>query len=459
MVRPSPLWRATPAIREAATQRPSVRLAMPPTPASVYLSVLARAAPSPRSVTWPTRCTHGRSLVRWMAMRTHAVSSSRVRTSRWCRPAVSTPLAETLRRAPYQPAATQRQRAAPSTPDITRWIADLEDGVEPCARAGAVVPGGAQLASDEPGPDDAPSCPHAPSDRPQNVTHIPADAHERRRFASFEAPPTGAWTSRHHRWGADLAMVGARPYRSIDPGAGATGPRSAAGCSGSDRRRSTDLQWWTGWNKTTTPSRPPSRTLEDRGDRPATASPGIILASSGEDDHFPRRRGATGRPATLLPRPGTPTADGMEGQRLVFFRDRSRVTSTTRAGNIGPTLWWDGEIIGSWGYHPPAGEIMTKAHRRPRSRGLTAPSTTRQTQLHARLDGTVRHGPAVRHTPSNHALRGPVAVSERILSAITKTSPPRERRRSTPPPRQNARLPRRPHRSSSGCWTSIRGAL
>jgi hypothetical protein len=70
------------------------------------------------------------------------------------------------------------------------------------------------------------------------------------------------------------------------------------------------------------------------------------------------------------------------------------------AGNIGPTLWWDGEIIGSWAI-TANGEIVTKVIA---DRGVEADTAIDHaaTQLHARLGGTVVT-PAVR-TPLAHAL-------------------------------------------------------
>jgi hypothetical protein len=71
-----------------------------------------------------------------------------------------------------------------------------------------------------------------------------------------------------------------------------------------------------------------------------------------------------------------------------------------RAGNIGPTVWWGGEIIGSWAVTPD-GRIITKVIA---DRGAEAHIAIDHaaTQLHARLGGTLVT-PAVR-TPLAHAL-------------------------------------------------------
>jgi Winged helix DNA-binding domain len=69
-------------------------------------------------------------------------------------------------------------------------------------------------------------------------------------------------------------------------------------------------------------------------------------------------------------------------------------------GNIGPSLWWDGEIIGSWAV-TPAGEIRTAvvADRGAAARAAVQDAAAR---LHARLHGAVII-PAVR-TPLERSL-------------------------------------------------------
>jgi hypothetical protein len=56
-------------------------------------------------------------------------------------------------------------------------------------------------------------------------------------------------------------------------------------------------------------------------------------------------------------------------------------------GNIGPTLWWDGEIVGSWGI-TPAGELRLKVIA---DRGAAAHAAIEDaaSRLHERLQGAV----------------------------------------------------------------------
>jgi hypothetical protein len=69
-------------------------------------------------------------------------------------------------------------------------------------------------------------------------------------------------------------------------------------------------------------------------------------------------------------------------------------------GNVGPTLWWDGEIIGSWAV-TPAGEVRTAVLA---DRGAAARSAVQDAaaQLEARLQGTAVT-PAIR-TPAERQL-------------------------------------------------------
>lgn len=71
-----------------------------------------------------------------------------------------------------------------------------------------------------------------------------------------------------------------------------------------------------------------------------------------------------------------------------------------RAGNIGPTLWWDDEIIGSWAV-TPTGDIRTGVVA---DRGTEADRAIEDAaaQIHDRLDGATAT-PAAR-TPLEQSL-------------------------------------------------------
>lgn len=352
-------------------------------PASVYLSVLARSVTSTLSAVSDAMYER-RNLVRWMAMRRTLFVFAREDIPT-VQAAVSTPVAAMLRRA-----LISRLRRNGSEPpidgDISRWLADLEQRVErSLARQGPAT--GAQLAHDEPALKTL-ILARAPSDRPHNLTTslltlMSADGR------IVRATPTGPWTSRHHRW-EPLSQWWPHGLPSITP---AHAQRDLArrwlACFGP--ARTDDLEWWTGWNKTIVRRALGNLAIEEVDLHGHT---GIALADFDDDL---AQDAAVEPTATLLPALD-PTPMGWKVRDWFLGIDPGHVFD--RAGNIGPTLWWDGEIIGAW-TTAPDGQIITKVIA---DRGAEAHTAIDRavTQLHARLGGAVVT-PAVR-TPLERAL-------------------------------------------------------
>jgi hypothetical protein len=356
-------------------------------PASVYLSVLVRSAASTLADVADAMYER-RSLVRWMAMRRtlFVFACDDIPT---VQAAVSTPLAAMLRRRLINQ--LQRNGSEPLIEgDVGDWLSGLEDRVgRALARRGTAT--GAQLADDESALKTL-ILARAPSDRPQNVTTslltlMSADGR------LVRGTPTGPWTSRHHRW-EPASRWWPKGLASIDT-ADAQRDLALRWLARFGPATTEDLQWWTGWNKTTT-----RRALKDLAIEEVNlhGQAGILLASSVGDC-------ATESPgdsiATLLPALD-PTPMGWKTRDWFLGIDPYHVFD--RAGNIGPTLWWNGEIIGSWAIAPD-GELRTKAIA---DRGAEAHAAIDRaaSRLHARLDGA-----AV--TP---AIRAP--LEHRILSRI-----------------------------------------
>jgi hypothetical protein len=352
-------------------------------PASVYLSVLARSAPSTLADVAEAMYER-RSLVRWMAMRRTLFVFAREDIPT-VQAAVSTPLAATLRR--RLASQLQRNGSEPAIGgDVGDWLADLEDRVDRAlARRGTAT--GAQLADDEPALKTR-ILARAPSDRPQNVTTslltlMSADGR------IVRGTPTGPWTSRHHRW-EPVSRWWPQGLPPIDTAEAQRdlvrrwlarfGPASTE-----------DLEWWTGWNKTTTRRALHGLTIEEVD---LHGHPGIVLA--GPAAEF--ADGAADIPtATLLPALD-PTPMGWKIRDWFLGIDPGHVFD--RAGNIGPTLWWSGEIIGSWAI-APNGELRTTVIA---DRGAEAQAAIDRaaSHLHARLNRTAIT-PAIR-TPLEQAL-------------------------------------------------------
>ncbi len=354
-------------------------------PASVYLSVLARSATTTLDDV-ATAMYGRRSLVRWMAMRRTLFVFLREEVP-MVQSAVSSPLAAVLRRR----LVSQLERAGtdpPVTGDVGLWLAGLEEAVEDAlARSGAAT--GTQLATDVPGLATRIRA-LAPSDRPQNVTTslltiMSADGR------LVRGTPTGAWTSRQHRW---------EPVVSWWP-RGLAALEESVSQQALARRWLTrfgpatveDLRWWTGWTQATTRralARLPVQEVDLHGRR------GIALpvddAPCGEDGLDEPAPVAALLPA-LDPTP-------MGWKQRDWFLDVDPGSIFDRAGNIGPTLWWDGQVIGSWAVGS-SGEIRT-AMVADRGRDAHDAVDRAAGRLQARLGGTVVT-PAVR-TPLERAL-------------------------------------------------------
>lgn len=341
-------------------------------PATVYLSVLARSADS--TLTDVADAMYDkRDLIRWLAMRRTLFVVPRDDVA-LVQAAASTPLADVLRRR-----LVGQLRRSDSTElgaeRIGPWLAELEDAVVAALeRRGRAT--GAQLRSDEPRLDTliaAPSSAQAPQHLTSSLlTLLSADGR------IVRGVPTGPWTSRTHLW-EPLSAWWADGLPVLDR---ARAQRELAGRWLSRFGPATveDLQWWTGWTKTIT--------RESLGELPIEevdlhGRPGIAL--SGSDDASADRSGEGPPPtATLLPALD-PTPMGWQHRDWLFGIDRARLYD--RAGNVGPTLWWDGEIIGSWAVGP-GGDIRTPVLA---DRGSDAAAAVERAagRLHHRLDGAV----------------------------------------------------------------------
>ena len=351
-------------------------------PASVYLSVLARSAAS--SLAHVAEAMYGRRrLVRWLAMRRTLFVFAREDIP-MIQAAVSSPLAATLRTRLVSQ--LERNGTEPSIDgDVTVWLDRLAARVERALdQRGAAT--GAELSRDEPRLATS-ILVRAPSDRPQNVTTSLLTLMSAQ-GRIVRGSPTGAWTSRHHRW-EPVGRWWPDGLPTPDPGPAQQalarrwltrfGPATVE-----------DLQWWTGWNQTTTRralSNLPVTEIDLHG------RPGIILSELDADGPGD----ASAPVASLLPALD-PTPMGWKHRDWFLGLDRQAIFD--RAGNIGPTVWWDGEIIGSWAV-TATGELRTRVLA---DRGAEAHAAidAAAARLHQRLDGATVT-PAVR-TPLEQAL-------------------------------------------------------
>ena len=153
--------------------------------------------------------------------------------------------------------------------------------------------------------------------------------------------PRGSWVSGQYRWmpnegwlGGDLAELRAEDAEAelARRWLGSFGPGTAE-----------DLRWWTGWTVKTT-----RRALA------ATASVEVEL-DGGEVGHLLPDDTEPARPpepwAALLPALD-PTVMGWLERR--WYLGEHAPTLFDRNGNAGPTVWWDGRVVGGWAQRPGA---------------------------------------------------------------------------------------------------------
>lgn len=303
-------------------------------PATPFLSVLARA----QSVTVQdvTSAMYGeRSLVRWLAMRRTVFLLNR-ETVPDIQAAVSGPLADVLRRRLVT--LLTKNGALPAVRDIDEWVADVEEGVRVALSTMSQASGGDLSALEPRLRTQIPV--RLPSDTRQAVTS-PVLAMMSAAGEIVRAVPVGAWTTRQHRWqNVDAWWPEGLPQRDPDIARARLAEHWLRSYGPATPE---DLQWWTGWTKTATRA-----TL--------TRLPIIDIELDGEDgvdldrgDRVPDRVDETGPTVALLPALDS-TAMGWKHRH--WYSPEQTTGLYDNLGNIGPTIWVDGRIAGSWASTP-----------------------------------------------------------------------------------------------------------
>lgn len=143
--------------------------------------------------------------------------------------------------------------------------------------------------------------------------------------------PRGSWTSSQFRW------VHSTPWPAV-PAAEARAELARRWLHAYGPATEADLKWWTGWS------------LGDVRKALAAVGPGQVLLEDGT--------AALVSPGDTLPEPAPepwaallPGLDpsGMGWADRGFHLDPAlRPALFDYAGNIGPTVWWNGEVVGGW---------------------------------------------------------------------------------------------------------------
>ncbi|MEU3554772.1 winged helix DNA-binding domain-containing protein [Streptomyces fragilis] len=146
--------------------------------------------------------------------------------------------------------------------------------------------------------------------------------------------PRGSWTSHQYRW-SPLTRWCPQGLAEI-PEAEAERELARLYLRSFGPAPAEDLQWWTGWTRTRT-----RRALAglDLVEVDLGGSTGLLLADDQEDVPEPEPW------AALLPALD-PTPMGW--QRREWFLGPHGPKLFDRVGNAGPSVWWNGRVVGGW---------------------------------------------------------------------------------------------------------------
>jgi hypothetical protein len=152
--------------------------------------------------------------------------------------------------------------------------------------------------------------------------------------------PLGSWTSSQFRW----AVAPGHPELAV-PEAQSTLLRHWLTACGPATEA--DLRWWTGWRVTDV-----RRALTAIGAERVSLDEGTGYVAAGD---LAPPAGPAEPWAALLPALD-PTAMGWQ-ERAWYLAPEMRPALFDRSGNVGPTVWWNGRVVGSWAQRPD-GEIV-----------------------------------------------------------------------------------------------------
>lgn len=185
--------------------------------------------------------------------------------------------------------------------------------------------------------------------------------------------PTGSWLSGQYRYRPMRSAVDALDSISVDDGSAVLIDRylHAFGPATFD-----DCRWWTGW--TVTQTRRALRAV-DAQEVDLDDGTGFVLPDDdGEDD-------PVGQPwAALLP---ALDATSMGWTDRDWYLGPHRAPLFDRMGNVGPTVWLDGRIVGGWAQQR-SGDVVHRVLEDVTAEEMDAIDTEAD-RIGAWLDGTV----------------------------------------------------------------------
>ncbi|MFF4757378.1 winged helix DNA-binding domain-containing protein [Streptomyces sp. NPDC001292] len=301
-------------------------------PATVYLGVGARLAEPAGTVPQTERALYeDRTLVRMHGMR-HTIFVFPAELTAVVHASTGIAVAARAR------AALIKDMAKAGAPDAA-WLKEVEEStLAALARRGQAT--AAELAQDEPrlreqfayAAGKSYEGVHSVSSRLLRVLGVEGKV--------VRGRPLGSWTSTQFRW----ALAPEHPELDVAAAQSDLLRRWLAACGPATEA---DLKWWTGWRVTDV-----RRALAAAGAREVRVDEGTAYVT--EDDVAPVA-GPEEPWAALLPGLD-PTAMGWQ-HRDWYLAPRLRPALFDGSGNVGPTVWWNGRVVGAWAQHPD-GEVV-----------------------------------------------------------------------------------------------------
>ncbi|MGV9407677.1 winged helix DNA-binding domain-containing protein [Streptomyces sp. NPDC003667] len=294
-------------------------------PATVYLAVAARLADAAKAVPETERALYDdRTLVRMHGMR-HTVFVFPTELTAVVHASTGLTVAARER------ASLVKDMAGAGAPDAA-WLAEVEAStLAALARRGQAT--AAELTADEPrlrerfvyAAGKSYEGVHTVSSRLLRVLGVEGKV--------VRGRPLGSWTSGQFRWAPAPQHPELDPARAqaalLERWLRACGPATEA-----------DLKWWTGWRVTEV-----RRALAATGAHEVALEEGTGFVAAGDADPV----AAPGRPwAALLPALD-PTAMAWQ-RRDWYLPEGLRPELFDRSGNVGPTVWWNGRVVGGWAH-------------------------------------------------------------------------------------------------------------
>ncbi|MDQ0760158.1 winged helix DNA-binding domain-containing protein [Streptomyces canus] len=301
-------------------------------PATVYLAVGARLVDPSGTVAETERALYeDRSLVRMHGMR-HTVFAFPTELTAVVHASTGLTVAARER------AKLLKDMAKAGAPDAT-WLKEVEEAaLAALARRGQAT--AAELAEDEPrlreqfvyAAGKSYEGVHSVSSRLLRVLGVEGKV--------VRGRPLGSWISTQFRW----AVAPPHPELDVAEAQAELLRRWLTVCGPATEA---DLKWWTGWRVTDV-----RRALTTIRAVRVSVDEGPAYVVDGDADPIVEPVEPW---AALLPGLD-PTAMGWQ-QRDWYLAPSLRPALFDRSGNVGPTVWWNGRVVGGWGQRPD-GEIV-----------------------------------------------------------------------------------------------------